>query len=780
MFSKIFHFTLALILLSSCDKFLRSSQTESERSSKKQIEVKVGGLECLNELSEQLKKYTEDNSSEYEIAASFACVDKAIDSFFSLTKPRIKDQYSQEDLTYFLNRYVITGQKIQPELVREAMKFKVLMLGGSDQYLQRAEVPSIHSFLGLLKTEVQNLRGLMGILLFKKSKESYNEVSDSDLDLAQNKLLTSVQKLVTNLQIEGSKYELHDFNQLVREIKVFIGENAALDSISKWMPIILSLKNLLIGQDANISSNHDWREAINYGFKIYSLALQAVYRLQHVEFKKSQDWLHILNFTDQVVQLLELSPQMQRHGQLLAKDLDITLDELWKLNLIHTKIPLTTIKDAYRRFIIRVLDRNLDPLVQNSEVSGIYQKHLAILRMEYNVWRLSQISLFRCFPEAVFNSGMSSADLATCLKQFDVDSEIAKLKDSNLHTAELHRSWSAFLDLMTEEPTMMWTSNLKVLLAEKYLEPKTNLMGLSVENAFRSVSRFILRAYGEAAYSALREQDVEKLLLTERNLVLFSEDFYDLGIAIRFLDPRSKNPAARTFKEANFFTLHGDGDSWLTHQELIEELSLLFSGGAVMTSEFMQNAIEAGCSTHEKDILDRDILNEECAYKSFVKNFANITEGMPGLVQRFSNKGLVEDKKSFMALFKSLLAIARIPERKPETLEYAEIRTALTVLQYVESLFVIYDKNQDQQLSQDEVLMALPRFKSFIIKASPEAADYLEDVFLFLAYKGRKPTGVSDILMIKFEKTIGLGHINRLELLKVLAELKKDVESDSP
>ena len=61
---------------------------------------------------------------------------------------------------------------------------------------------------------------------------------------------------------------------------------------------------------------------------------------------------------------------------------------------------------------------------------------------------------------------------------------------------------------------------------------------------------------------------------------------------------------------------------------------------------------------------------------------------------------------------------------------------------------------------------------------SPLGDWFLDDIFLFLVYKGEKP-GVVSLIKFKTERAQGLGTASRMNLLKVLSLLKAEAKADA-
>jgi hypothetical protein len=97
------------------------------------------------------------------------------------------------------------------------------------------------------------------------------------------------------------------------------------------------------------------------------------------------------------------------------------------------------------------------------------------------------------------------------------------------------------------------------------------------------------------------------------------------------------------------------------------------------------------------------------------------------------------------------------------------------ILHYTESLMSVYDANQDGKLNVDELQAAAPRFSEFMKAAAPFGANFLvNDFFLYLVYKGQKPT-LMKYFYFQVEKALNsLEDVGRDKILRVFKVLKDE------
>ena len=777
-FKKTLALLLSLGILGSvvgCDRFMRSSKSPEDKLKDQMVTIKSSSLACLKDLPEGFQHYLRDETTPEEIETNFKCVNKALELFVLFTK---EQQYTDDQLRGFFNRYLLKKQQISPEFMIEIMKLKAFVIGGSNRTLSKTEITSAIDFLNSVKEEIQKLRGNVKLLILQ---ESPDKVTNERFDQVQAQARAGFLRLVNESKAAGSLYEFADFKVFIDELGKFMNETQMLSPFLKWIPLLESLKDLFLGERAQVRTSREWRDAAAWGIDGYFLGLEYFYGLRTKTDNLISIWSRFLRIFDRSLSLLERSPVLLREGRLESVALDRVLENLWAQGLKPMDLDLNTVKKTYRMAALRFLEHNSLRQAQPTEFLGLDRKHLNILRFEYSAWRMGQETILQLFQDRDVKSGVTLAEIKGVLASQEASTKIQSLQSAADSSQDLLlNTWTQWKQLLTSPHPLQWTNSRKVLMQPDIQLSRTSFAGLSWMNLLRTMTRFVQRGYGQG-----NSLNVWDLQISKDSLVFLENDFHDLGMEVKLLDPRSNNPAARTFQEANFFTFSGNGDEFLTGQELLEELSFMTSGGSVMTSEIMAAATfkkgpnELGlCETGKIDILAKPILKAECVEEIIKDNFESYFEGLPGMVSMV-NELKAKDIKShanaeWKKFYNSLMTLAAVEGRTLGTTEYAEIRTAVVVLHYVESLMMVYDVNHDGRLDEKELLKASPRFNSFISKESPIGNWFVDDVFLCLVSYGKKPNGW-DMVSFMAKKPFGIGTVGRLDLLNVLSVLKKSI-----
>lgn len=771
MFSKLRIVSYLVVAISTlsligCDRFLKSAQTKEEQEKQQTAEIKTKSLECLKTISADIQAFTNDQSSPEQVAEIYACIERSVNKFTLYAKGEDADHYSGAELSHFFNRYLLKNNQITDEFMTEILKLKSFIIGGSSTSISRSEITQALAYGRLIRDGAQDFRGSMKILLLR---DTNMKVEAARLEELRGKFKIWVRHLVAQSKFAGSLYEFADFNEFTKELHKFLGTSSDFDRAQKYMPLVEAVKNLLIGERSDLRTQRDWQNAMDWGADAYFLGLTGVYRVQNWDFNLVETSRELVTVAERALDLVERSPVFRVLGRLDAGAIDKVIDEVKVHDLFFSRVSAKILKDSYRRLIQRVFDQNLDANARLEDVTGFEKKHLAFLHFELRAWQLSQEHLSEAFATLSPGEGVLPSALLSTAKASDVAGKIRRFKDVS-DDAALLTTWNDWVTTLSQPRTLQWTHTGKLLMAQRADQAKSSLKGLTMMNALRPAVRLLLRGYGQGGSTDLWSRRIQ-----EADLIRVEKEFHEFAVAVKFIDTRSENPAGRTFKEASFFSYAGDGNEWLTSQEIFEELNTLMAVGSGVSEKAFAQASDtekANCSVSELDLFGLKKLNEDCFEKYLRRNFATVMEGLPMMVAEVAKM----NDQQWHEFYQNFMTVAAVDDKKPGLTEFSEIRTALVTLHYVEGLIQIYDVNHDDRMQQAEIVASTPRFRSFIASQSPLGNTMVDTIFLYIVYRGRKP-GMGDMLGMpgfQIELRRGMRDIGRQDLLKVLAVLKED------
>lgn len=772
MFSRNRALSLSLLIgflffQTACDRFLKAPEKDtSQPEDAETIVVQTSEVSCLKEAPLQLQKYFEDVNGKANLEAGIGCVQTSLKAFMKYTRGVNGDRYTTQEVQHFFNKFLLKENKISDNFQAEILKIKVLIVGGGSEYVTRDELNRFISFLDVLKIEGAKLQGQLQVLLFKQDKSKVTAKSLSELQILTQSVAETI---LAKSKVSESRYQWVDLISFTNELNKFVGQSKALAEILKWVPLAEGVKNLFIGENAKLVSEQEWKYALRWSLDTFFIGLKFSYVVKGHEFDQPTEWMDLVTWMDEIFAGIEKSPVMRDRKILEVKGLDRLIHEVYQLNLFSTSLSENLAKQTYRRILVHMLDGlpggHGDPIA----VSGLTEKHFRILRAEYHNWKLIQGFLNKTYSQKTpVNMNMLRAEA----KKFNGSSKVWDLTKDPTEANDLAQGWSDFNFLINLKRPIVYNDQSLVAITYNPQEIVIPFVGANLMNFMHTWTRISIRGYGEHRSGQLSANSI-----SEGSLVQLEEDFRDLGQAIGFLDWRSPSPARRTFKEGNLFTFVGNGDGWMSFAEIYEELNLLLSGGKTEINLVMEDLAKPAnnCLIDKKDVVfNKPIANESCFYSAFRANQKNYLRNLPWMSAFL---GSLTDKQ-YLEFYSNIMAPAYLPapHHVNGLVEYGEMRTMTTILHYLEALMTVYDRDQNQMLSEDEVVAAEPRFHSFIASLSPLGDWFVEDIFLYLVYNGEKPTGITDLASWKAQRLLGLGQVGRLELVKVLGVLKKDAQ----
>jgi hypothetical protein len=719
------------------------------------VVISTKEVDCLKEVPQNLQKFIDDEGE--KITPTVQCLQTALHTFSRRFKGENDNVYRATELQHFLNRYLLQKNQIIDSFMAELMKFKVLVVGGSLDGLTREEIEQLCQILEAGEPAFDALQGQMKLLSFRDLPGKGLGTEATEL---QVKLQDLAKFLLARTKVTESHYEFEDFKSFVHELDHFLNGSKSLQSLLRWMPLAESVKLVFWGPHASLRSTSEWQESAKWVINGYLAVLQFYYGIRHLDLSSPADWEQLLPWLDGVLSLVEVSPAMRANEKLSATALDQLIDDLWKLELFHTSLDPTMIKETYRKILVHFIEGRPGGIGNAVAIDGLSAEDLRLLQLEYHAWEVTQRALDRLYLQ---KQNWSVPELRAQIQALPVESLLERLNASHLEHEEIARSWSDFVELFSLHPVTVIGPDSKMVTMYYNDIARTSFSGMLQLNAVKSAVRLVFRGYGDHSSAAVFDTQ-----LSEAGMVRFEEDFRDFGRAIGLLDPRQVKPAERTFKEGNFFSYHGNGDQNLSATEFYEQVNMLLTGGSVVVGQIFHDLQAQKCLLPEKDIFGHPLAQEDCFLRVFRKNIKVYLHHLPWMAQYLSHLS----EADFYRAYQLLLKVGRLPTARPHQLEWVEIRTITTVLQYVESIYTIYDTDKDQRLSADEVRAATPRFADFITHISPLKDHMVQDIFLYLVFKGEKPSGLMDLLAFKAKSMTGLPKVDRMNLFQVIGVLK--------
>lgn len=749
--------TSSVLGLAGCGEYLNGKKATPEI-----IELSDDRFSCLKDLPEHLKGFSVGEAEPKEIESSVVCMQTALSYFQKKTKGSSLEAYTIEDMRKFFGKYFLKKNNVTPEFALELMKIKKALLGGSDRYITKEEILRLVDLLTVIKEEAIKLTPHVKILLSQEDKTSFDKVSN-----ATEVLRDALQRILSNSQVAKSDYGFEDAKRVLSGFAEFIkGQEtfAPYERYKSWVPLVESVKNVLMGERAHFSTVNDWSAALDNLIDLYELVLKYHYVIQDFKVGNRTELRQLSQFIGQGLALLESSHQMKAHERIPFKDIDRLLDEAFKtVAESGVKIPVRveSVKEVYQLAILRALE----PARQGDSrgLDSLKRSHLSALRREFNVWRLTQ-SFFDHLPFSEEKEPISQKVLLEQYNKFDVKYVVGSAFNASMvEQTALRDSWKDLGHLLQTTRVVNFNEEGRLIIAYEPALYAYSWSSLTKFNLMKTLARFLMIGYGSDIKGELSQGGIP-----QKGLSQWYDDFKNLGLDLKAFDPRGANAGNRSFLEANFFTYSGNGDDKMDYRETFEFVSVLVSAG-LGSSNFIQKSM-AQCEVDQVDVFGFKMFEENCFRLYMRRDFAKFFNNMPWMVEYVRTMS----HEQWTTFYSAWLAASRVATPVQGRVEMAEVRTMVTLLHYVENIMTIYDVDQSGGLSLDEVEASAPRFMSFLKVAAPiQWETAIKEGFASMVFNGEIP-GFWGLTGFQFSKHFK-DDAPRANLLRILQVLKDEL-----
>ncbi|MGZ3796248.1 MAG: hypothetical protein ACXVB1_07790 [Pseudobdellovibrionaceae bacterium] len=269
-------FFLSVVLgLTSCTPKIGEAPPQNEQQ-------KLSKTQCLSGLQEVVDDFIAGEATDAAVISGWDCASTAIKTFKKYVYGRADDRFEAIELADFIEKNFLkdTSSLISPTLREEMMRIKQLFLGGSIEYVTRAELDKIVSILGDLKEISLHLNPYMRLITQKWTiTGSTNIQKDITYFEKASEEIQNAAKALANIIIENNQsYELDHVITFLREFSDFTGHGAPIaDEIEKEMPVIKKIKKAISGGNPNSIGPTDWKSFVLLGARGYLQYLRYFY-----------------------------------------------------------------------------------------------------------------------------------------------------------------------------------------------------------------------------------------------------------------------------------------------------------------------------------------------------------------------------------------------------------------------------------------------------------------------------------------------------------------------
>ncbi|WP_413557496.1 hypothetical protein [Bdellovibrio sp. HCB209] len=768
-FKAMLSILLASVMLTTavgCSDFINGRETKEE-----ELQFANDKLVCLKDVPASLKRFSNGDAEKSEIYKSVDCLRQALQYFQKKTYGAQGNAYTVEEMRRFFSKYFLKENVVTPEFALELMKIKKALLGGSSNNLTKDEITRLVDVLAIVRDEAVDLAPHIKLLLLRTPNDAANW---QQVSAGTEQLRVGLQRILEKTELSRSDYSFEDGKRALRGFKEFVKEKDTEARVSQWLPVVEAVKNVLMGREATLATYSQWKGSLNSLIDLYGLYLKYYYVIHNFDTSNEGKVREVTQFIGQAIDLLEGCPQITTRGMIPLEDIDNLIETILNIPQVKNVVNIrpVSVETLYRAAILRLLEpgRNGD----SRGILGLEKKHIVSLRREYNVWRLVQSFVdYQLGSSRKVDTPITRKELLSSYDQFNFGRIIRQgLSSDPYEHIALENAWKDYGDLLTSR-MIVYNKKGRIEEFNNNSELTTNWTGLTKANLMRAMSRALMLAYGKDT-----SEQLSKATIRPDGLYTWYEDFKELMFDLKAFDRRTGNTASRSFQEANFFTFSGNGDDYMNQVETYEFISLLFSAGLSSSDSIYKDMIAEGCGNSLGLIENRDPLgffymNSQCFETRFRQHFDKYFDNLPEMSKYVAHM----TQEEWNEFYSTLRFLARMSTKEDEGfVEVANIRTMVTIVHYIESIMVTYDKDRNQLLSLDEVYTATPRFLPYIKKTTTVSFEtLLNQGFAYLVFYG-KEGNAAELAWFQAQK-IWMNEAPRMNLLRVIKFIKvKDTE----
>jgi len=248
----------------------------------------LGGTKCLSEMTPVVKDFIQGDAKKEEVEAGWDCATTAIETFKRYVRGRNADRYTPQELATFLENNFLDrskNERITVGLQTEFMKLKQIFVGGSADYITRAEIDKLIALLQNFREMTVNLNPYMKVLAmnWSVSDSSKLQVDVRYFEDANKEVQNAARLLASLIEKNEQSYRLSDFTVLMEELSGFFGESWEFPkTIALYMPVVKKVKKALAGGDENSVAPTEWRRFALLGSRGYVQYLRYHYFIKSV------------------------------------------------------------------------------------------------------------------------------------------------------------------------------------------------------------------------------------------------------------------------------------------------------------------------------------------------------------------------------------------------------------------------------------------------------------------------------------------------------------------
>lgn len=633
--------------------------------------------------------------------------------FYDLLDGKDSHRISKEEIDEILASFsnIWKDFKSSPELTKELMKIKKIIIGGGVESIEKEEFRKAQSKVTAIKEVVEDLVRYYQLygLTWKPDLLTKQEAEKEFQDAMKN-FESMIDKIINNVKFE-SGYSYSDFLSLVKEFEKIYSRKEASQKfeviLNKYCGLvqigvdILSDKNNFdLGYKCNTLavSSKDLAVLFKKTSEIYAQILNYFYFIRNKNFYKTGSEYQS-KFRDLLLKSLDYLKLVisDRKLKLISyKEMDGIFSEGIRLNIIPNMIKSESFNKISRALLEKIF---IDPelIKMRQRIVGIEPSHISMMKKD--LLNYTQLNLyFNLLYENKINNSFN----------YDFFNENIKNVIKISSDSYLVSGAQEFLKHFKSPYPILINEDRRAFLDENR-NPVFNFEGIQQMNLSRFLAGLILRSYshkidGKTFNIGLMKCEFKEAFRDVRPL-LIDLDILNSNTTDSFIDSR--------FLEGNIFLPNSDGNDELSFQEVADLSNYIFSGINIQ-SKIKEKVIKK-CNISNENSLE--YVDLSCLRETYDGNLSEIFHSMPNYLKYIENIKK-ENPIVWQSTFFNSLKASGYTSNSDTKVSISDANVLPHMFQYSETIFLKFDKNNDGFIDKEEGFLAFPTFEKLLKKVA--------------------------------------------------------------
>lgn len=721
------------------------------------IQVDAESQHCLESALITMQNYYSGRATPKEVTEAWNCADEALSLFSDFTRGSSAHAYSAQELRVFTEVYLLhSSLRISDGLLREVMRLKQALLGGTIDELSRAEIARARQVFAILRNE--SLRLLPHIRLLKTDVSTERVRSQPRIiDGALTDFLQSLKVVAGLFSRAPEAYRFENFRLLLQEVQnldVETPEWTWARELSVYISVASAAKTFLIRPDGDQISPGEWPELFSHLGRLYAIYLRVHYFLADEPWLSGDGLVHMQAVAKDGLSLLEAAIAAKGDKRIDHRMIHQLIAEVYKAKLIESDVRDTTVQGLATVMLEKIFNPSRVPQGGLTETNYFHLKRTLLGWLEMQtLWR----------------------DLLA--RAVTVDSGAGETGRVPLR---LVRDLWPTLKTSYSDPYLALKSLFERPQPVSFGEFDSVSFGSDVNRHFidqdgfnsfnwkQTVIRLVLMGYAADQARMSFVGGVEGLSAQELEPAF--HDARALLIDLRSVDPNDVTIWSSIFFDANLFALASDGDERLSFFEGFDYLAYAIATSKLNGRNF--KILAESCPHQGFDVFGDPKFQASCARAGFKNRFGGFFAVLPAWTDLWKKARGQTAHELQVALENA----GRVSGYSEELFEYADLTRMTMVLHYVESIFTRFDRDASGILTLPEAMGMYPLLRDLLSEVSGFTdEDDLRALFSYILSYGRPPESLMDKVIYKWKQWRENWdcHADRVHLLKIIGSLKE-------